>query len=196
MLNFKRDLRSAAQTMVKPVRALHQKNRGNLDNMNMITLLKEMKAQMIYTNDTILKLNSQFSNPILTRQEANNDIEHKAIKNSLSSEFFSAATKIKKATKIAGKRRCLGISWTNTDDANLMATALRSYLKSHKNDEEPRSLVDVAQVSKSALNRYHIVYNKIASSADSETVMKMDPDGIVQHASLVRMLSNQRAIAR
>jgi hypothetical protein len=38
------------------------------------------------------------------------------------------------------------------------------------------------------------VYKNIAASADSETVKKMGADGIVQHASFVRMLSNQRAV--
>jgi hypothetical protein len=101
-------------------------------------------------------------------------------------------------TKVAGKRRCLHRSWTNTDDANMMATALRCYLKSCKNDDmQPRSFFDVAtefQVSKSALNHHHKLYEKFSASSDSETFMKinqegfmkMDQDGIVQHASSVR----------
>jgi hypothetical protein len=59
--------------------------------MNAMTLLMDMKAQMIDTNDTIQELNSQFSNPIFTNKEANNYIEHKPIKKGLSSEFFSSS---------------------------------------------------------------------------------------------------------
>jgi hypothetical protein len=61
------------------MRAVHQRNRDNLGIMNAMTLLKDMKAQIIGTNYTIQELNNNFSNPIFTRKDANNDIEHQPI---------------------------------------------------------------------------------------------------------------------
>lgn len=111
MLNYKRVSRSAAEMIVKPVQPLQQKKPDvRLDIV--MTLLMGQDAKMtgsglyniIHELESIIhELTSQFSK----RQEANHDIEQKLIKTDVSFDFSSSSMKIKKATKIAGQRRCL-----------------------------------------------------------------------------------------